>query len=183
MIRNPDGSIYKSSGSLTQLDPCGPSHELFNRWDVETIRLGGSPLLYYELFIPSSSIDPIYLESRGKMWSQHPAQLYAIYDPIGSTFESGIFGVDGPVDMTFFANYRETLSILGHLPVIGSRIYTPHLRENWEITHRKLNDWHRWKVYRIEIYCKRFQETLTTGEGKVTQDDPAPQPDFKIEGC
>jgi len=180
-ICNPDGSIYKSSGSLTQLDPNSPTHELFNRWDVETIRLGGTPVLYYELFIPSSSIDPIYLESRAKMWSQHPTQLYAIYDPVPSTFDVGPFGADGPDEVTFYVNYKETLNILGHLPVIGSRLYTPHLRENWEITTRKLGDFHRWKVYRIEIYCKRFQETLTTGEGQVTQDDPAPTPDYNID--
>lgn len=181
VIRNTDGSVYKSSGSLVQLDPDSPAHELFNKWDVETIHLGGTPLLYYELFIPSSSIDPIYLESRGKMWTQHPTQLYAIYDPIQSTFDVGPFGADGPDDITFYTNYKETLGILGHLPVIGSRIYSPHLRENWEVINRKLNDFHRWKVYRCEIYCRRFQENLTTGEGKVTQDDPAPTPSFNID--
>lgn len=178
-IYNCDGSVYKPSGSLNQLNPTSQSHELFNLWDQEAIRIGGSPIYYHEVFIPPASMDKDYLESRGKMWSQHPIELFSIYDPIPSSMTQGLFGIDGQDDISFMTNYKDTLSRIGHLPVIGSRIYSPHLRENWEIMDRKLGDFHRWKVYRIEIVCRRFQESLTTGEGEVTQ--KAVKPDFEID--
>lgn len=180
VIRNPDGSIYKSTGSLGQLQPDSPTNDVFNQWDQEQIKIGGSPILYYEVIIPPSSIDPIYLESRGKLFTQHPIELYVTYDPIPSQWNQGQFGIDGPDTMVFYANYKATLDALGHLPTVGSRIFSPHLRENWEIVDRKLGDFHRFKVYRCEIHCQRFQETLTTNEGKSTQDN-YPKPDFKID--
>ena len=179
-IRRPDGRPYQVSGTLNQLLPDSPSHDLFNEWDSEAIRLGGTPLLYYEMFIPSQHIDKLYHESRTKIWTQHPVELFGIYEPIPSQMASGLFGIDSPDDIVLYTNYRDILNRIGHLPVIGSRIHTPHLREDWEIIDRKLGDFHRWKVYRMEIHCRRFQESLTTGEGKVTQAQPSPS--FQIDG-
>ena len=180
-IFNTDGTPYKVSGTLRQLIPDSPTHERFQEWDAETIRLGGTPLLYYEVFIPSQHVDPQYHEARTKLWTQHPVEIFAVYDPIPSEMAQGLFGIDSPQDqMTFMCNYRDTLDRIGHLPVIGSRIHAPHLREEWEIIDRKLGDFHRWKVYRLEIHCQRFQENLTTGEGKVTASKP--DADFKIAG-
>lgn len=179
-ILNKDGSVYKTTGSLSQLVPDSPSHDLFNLWDQEVIRLGGSPLLYYEVIVPSNSIDPLYLESRGKLWSQHPVEIFAVYDPIPSQLNQGLFGIDGPDTMTFFTNFQATIDAIGHLPIIGSRIFSPHLREHWEVVDRKLGDFHRFRVFRVEIHCERFQEVLTQGEGEVTQDSD-PQPSFGID--
>ena len=179
-IYRPDGTPYTALGSLNQIQPDSPSHDFFQSWDAEIIELGGSPLLYYEVIIPSASIDMQYLESRNKLWSQHPTENFGVYDPIPSETSMTMFGADSPNDsMVFYCNYKDTLSRIGHLPMIGSRLYTPHLRENWEIVNRKLGDFHRWKVYRIEIYCVRWQENLTTGEGKVAQGTPSPG--FKID--
>ena len=179
-IRNTDGTIYKTSGSLSQLIPDSPTNELFNKWDQETIHLGGSPVLYYEVFIPRSGIDNLYIESRNKMWSQTPVELFAVYEPIPSQLNQGLFGIDGPDVLVLSVNYTEIVDTLGHLPIIGSRIFTPHLRENWEIIDRKLGDFYRWKVYSLQIHCQRFQETLTTGEGRVSQ-GPPPTPSFGID--
>lgn len=178
-LRNKDGSIYKTSGSISQLVPDSPSHDLFNLWDQESIKAGGSPILYYEVIIPRNSVDPLYLESRDKLWTQTPIELFAVYDPIPSQMFQGTEGIDGPDTIVFYTNYKYTIDTLGHLPIVGSRIYTPHLRENWEVIDRKLGDFYRWKIYRIEIHCKRFQETLTTGEGQVTQGTPSPS--FEID--
>jgi len=179
-IYNKNGTRYKTTGELSQLVPDSPSHDLFNLWDQEGIRAGGTPLLYYEVFIPKSTIDKIYLESRDKLWSQHPVEIWGVYDPVPSMLDQGLFGIDGPDTIVFYTNYQDTLSKLGHLPIIGSRIFTPHLRENWEVVDRKLGDFHRWKVYRVEIHCQRFQENLTTGEGRVTHDSD-PSPSFEID--
>lgn len=178
-IRNKDGTIYKPSGTLGQLIPDSPSHDLFNLWDQEIIRAGGSPLLYYEVIIPRSSIDPLYLESRDKMWSLFPVEIFAIYEPIPSQMNQGLMGIDGPDTMVFYTNYQDIISRIGHLPSVGARIYSPHLQENWEVVDRKLGDFQRWKVYRVEIHCHRFQENRTTGEGEVTQQTPSPS--FEID--
>lgn len=180
VLYNKDGTVYKPVGELSQLVPDSPSHELFDKWDQEIIRAGGTPLLYYEVFIPTNNVDPIYMESRDKLWSQQPIELWGVYDPIPSQLDQGLFGIDGPDTMIFYTNYKYTIDAVGHLPNVGARIFTPHLKENWEIVDRKLNDFHRWKVYRIEIHCQRFQESYTTGEGKVSQDDD-PTPSFGID--
>lgn len=180
-IFKPSGEVYKPSGSLAQTQPGNtPSQELFNNYDIELINLGGSPIFYYE-YIPSpSSFDPLYVESRNKIYSQFPIELKAIYDPIPSQMLQTTFGIDSPDSITFQLNYRSVVSALGHLPIIGSRIYTPHLGENWEIKTRHLGEFFKYKVYRLTLECIRFQETLTTNEGKVTKDTES-NPKFEID--
>lgn len=65
-IYKPDGKPYCPTGSLQQFDDGLPERSLFDLYDEETIRLGGSPLFYYELFIDANNIDPLYVESRAK---------------------------------------------------------------------------------------------------------------------
>lgn len=169
-IRSPDGTIYTTSGSIQQFNPNDQTHDLFNLYDQELIALGGSPIFYYELFIGSQTIDKLYIESRGKLWSQHPVELTAVYEPIPSQAAMGLFGLDSPDDsVIFYLNYKSFLEKVGHPPVIGSRIFTPHRREHWEITNRKTSGFQRFGEIRLEIYTKRFQESLTTGEGRVSQ--------------
>jgi hypothetical protein len=55
-IKNADGSVYKTTGSLQQFDPTNTEHDLFNLWDQEVIEIGGTPLYYYDLFINISNI-------------------------------------------------------------------------------------------------------------------------------
>ena len=57
-----DGKPYKPAGSLQQFDPENTEHCLFNLWDQELIEIGGSPIFYYEVFIQSGTIDPLYRE-------------------------------------------------------------------------------------------------------------------------
>ena len=79
--------------------------------------------------------------------------------------------------MRFEVNYRTTLRTIGHPPKIGSRVFTPHLQENWVIIQRNLGEFKLWGSLRLELICQRFQESVTTGEGEVTQK----QPDVKIK--
>jgi hypothetical protein len=69
------------------------------------------------------------------------------------------------------------LQALGRPPKIGARIYTPHKRENWVIVQRNLKDFQLWDEFHLELQLQRFQESTTTGEGKVTQQ----QPTFSID--
>lgn len=172
MLRNQDGTPYSLSGSIHQYNPEAPEHELFNDWDQESLQRGGSPLYYYEVMIQPQTIDPLYLEDRGKLFSNHPLILWCNYEPIPSQNEMTRFGIDAPDEMKFEVNYRAALKTIGHPPKIGSRVFTPHLKENWEIIQRNLGEFKMWGTLRLELICRRFQESLTTGDGKVTEKQP-----------
>jgi len=176
-LLNKDGTPYKLQGSTQQFDPENPMFDLFNSWDEESIRRGGSPIFYYEVIIEPNMIDPIYLEARNKLFSSCPVELWCNYDPLASQNSLNQFGIDAPDEMSFELNYKSVLKAVGHPPKIGSRLFTPHLRENWVIVQRNLNEFKMWGVFRIELICQRFQEDVVTGEGKVTQK----QPDLKIK--
>lgn len=175
-IKNPDGSVYKPTGSLQQFDPENLEHDLFNIFDQEVIEIGGSPLLYYDVFININNIDELYVEARDKIYSQTPKQIYGYYEPIPSQNSIGVFGIDSPDEIMFEFNYRHVLKTLGHPPKIGARIFSPHKRENWMVSQRNVEVFKLWGELRLQVMCIRFQESLTTGEGKVTQK----QPDFKV---
>ena len=175
-ILNPDGSTFKPTGTLQQFDPENPEHDLFNVWDQEVIEIGGSPLLYYEIFINVNNIDSLYMESRDKIWSQHPICVHGYYEPIHSQNFINAFGIGSPDEMMFEFNYRHILTHIGHAPKIGARIYSPHKRENWVVIQRNVEVFKLWGEVRLQVMCQRFQESLTTGEGKVTQREP----DFKV---
>lgn len=176
-LKNCDGTPYQLRGSVQMYDPLDRSHDLFNLWDQEAIRRGGSPIYYYEVIITPNMIDPIYLEARNKLFSNNPVQLWCNYEPIPSQNLINQFGIDAPDEMKFELNYRDVLKSIGHPPKIGSRLFTPHLRENWVIVQRNLGEFKLWGALRIELICQRFQEDVVTGDGKVTQKEP----DIKIK--
>lgn len=175
-IKNPDGSAYAPTGTLQQFDPSNPEHDLFNLWDQEVIEIGGTPLYYHDLFINVQNIDELYIESRDKVWSPVPVCIYGYYEPISSQNAMGMFGIDSPDEIMFEFNYRHVLKALGKPPKIGARIFSPHKRENWVVIQRNVEVFKLWGELRLQVMCARFQESLTTGEGKVTQR----QPDFKV---
>ena len=175
-IKNPDGSVYHPTGSLQQFDPENPEHDLFNSLDQEVIEIGGIPIFYHEVFINMNTVDRIYVEDRGKLWSQHPVCLYGYYEPVPSQNMLGMFGIDSPDEIMFEFNYKYVLEKLGHPPKIGARLYTPHKKENWVVMQRNVEVFKLWGQLRLQVMCSKFQESLTTGEGKVTQK----QPDFII---
>jgi hypothetical protein len=170
VIRNSDGTPFQVTGSRSLFDPTNPDYELFNLWDQEAIEIGGSPIYYYEVFISQQAIDELYGESRSKVWSQYPVELIGMYEPIPSGNVLGGFGIDSPNDEIMIDfNYKYLLNKLGKLPKIGSRIFTPHLRENWQIIQFSTGEYRAWNILRLQMLCRKFQESLTTGEGKVTQ--------------
>lgn len=169
MIRRPDGQPYKLSGTLQQFNPQSSAHELFSKWDEEIIRIGGTPVCYFEILV-SSNLDELYLEDRSKLFCPCPVELYAYYEPAQQSNMSGLFAIDTPdEEIILELNYQATLKAIGHPPKIGSRIYTPHRSENWIIVDTRLDQFKLWGIFRLQIHCRKFQETTTTGEGLVTQ--------------
>ena len=172
MLRNPDGTPYKVTGSLQQFNPNSTMHELLNIWDEEAIKIGGVPIYYYEVFINSGDIDPLYVEARSKIFSNNPITLYGYYEPIPSQNYQNPFGIDSPDEITFEFNYRSVLKAVGHPPKVGSRLFTPHKQENWVIVSRKTGEFGLWGELRLLLICQRYQESATTGDGKVSQRQP-----------
>lgn len=177
MLRNLDGTPYQLSGTLQQFNSDNPEYDLFNQWDQEAIQRGGSPLYYYEVLIQPQTVDPLYLEDRGKLFSPNPITIWANYEPIPSQNALTAFGIDAPDEIVFECNYQAILNAIGHPPKIGSRIFSPHLRENWTIMQRNLGEFKMWGVLRLELICQRFQESLSNNDGKVTDNEP----DVKIK--
>ncbi len=173
MIKNPDGSVYSPSGSLQQFDPTNLEHDLFNVWDQEVIEIGGSPVYYHQIFINTASIDPLYLEARDKMYSPHGVKLYSFYEPNAAQNYMNVFGVDSPDEMMFEFNYRHVLQELKAPPKIHGLIYTPHKGEYWKIIQRNVQIFKLWGELRLQVMCTRFQESLTTGEGKAAPKYPS----------
>lgn len=169
MIRNCDGTPYQLKPTLQQYNPGSRDLALINQIDAESIRIGGSPILYFEMLLQKQTIDPLYREDRGKIWSQCPVELYATYEPIGSQNYMNMFGMDSSDQLKFELNLKATYKKLGYPPKIGSRIWTPHKKENWVIVERKVADFKFWGEFHLILECERFQEDLVTGAGKVTQ--------------
>ena len=174
-IKQCNGQPYKLSGSLNTFDPTNPEQFLLNSFDSELIQIAGTPILYFEVFIQGQTIDPLYREDRGKLFSNNPVKLNGYYEPIPSQNYMNMFGIDAPDEVQFQFNYREVLKTLGHPPKIGSRLYTPHKGENWVIIQRNVGDFFLWGELRLTLITQRFQESITTGEGRVTQNTSAIQ--------
>jgi len=176
MLRNCDGSPYHSIGSIAQFDPENTTHDLFNLWDQDSIKIGGSPIMYFECLINFTTVDKLYLEARDKLFSTYPVQLYGFYEPVPDQNHQNMFGIDSLEDMIFEFNKQAVIDAIGHVPKLGSRLYSPHKRQNWVVIQRNMGEWKMWGELRIQLLCQKFQESITTGEGQVSQ----AQPDFKI---
>lgn len=169
-LMNADGTPYQL-GKLRAYDPANPGYQLFSEWDAEAIRQGGSPIYYHDVIITPGQVDPVYQEARTKLWSPVGVELWATFEPIPSQNALGLAGIDSMDEMVFDCNYQEVLNRVG-LPKSGSRIRSQHLREDWELVQCALAEFKGWQAIRIQLICKRFQESLTTGEGRVTEQAP-----------
>lgn len=171
-LLTPDGKPYTASGSLQQYDPDSPQHALFNLWDEEAIRQGGTPVYYFPVFIPTGEIDKFYMEARGKLFSPNPIELWATYDPVPAQNYMNAFGIDSLNELVLELNVKAVLKAVGHMPKVGSRIYTPHLGDNWEIIQRNLGEFKMWGALRLQLIVRQFQESVTTSNGQVTEKNP-----------
>jgi hypothetical protein len=125
--------------------------------------------------IQPQTVDPLYVEDRGKLWSPVPVQLYGFYEPQANQNAQGNFGIDAPDEMIFEFNFRDVLRRVGHAPKVGSRLYTPHKGENWEVIQRNDGEFKMWGQLRLQLICRKFQESGTT-----TGVNSQPGVDFKL---
>lgn len=176
MLRDKNGQPYKPQGSIQQFDPESTQHCLFNLWDQEAIKMGGSPIFYHEVIINAGDIHPTYLEARSKLFNPVPIQLWAIYEPSPQVNFQDAFGLDSPGQVIFECNYQDVLKRIGHPPKLQSRIHTPHKGEDWEILQLITGEYKMWGELRLQIVCEKFQDSVTMDAGVVKQK----REDFKI---
>lgn len=168
-ILNPDGTPYRLT-PYQNYDPNNPDIDLFDEWDAESIRMGGTPVYYYKCFV--TAIDRTYLESRSKIWADQPIELFATYDPVAAQQALGPYGIDSLDEITLDCNYKDVIRRVGEMPRPGSRIMTPHLREHWEVIQCSLAEFRGWRAVRLQIVCQRFPTSLTDNSEKGQQDMP-----------
>jgi hypothetical protein len=171
-INNPDGTPYLPTGSMQQFDPENPEFDLFNVWDQEAIEIGGSPILYYEVSIQANTMDPLYLEDRGKLWSPKPICLYGFYDPNPNIHDSTVWGGDSPGELMLEFNYQYILEKLGHPPVVGSRMHTVHRKQNWVVRQNNVEEYKLWGQLRLQCMCAAWQSSLSDNSDISTQAKP-----------
>jgi hypothetical protein len=157
---------------MQQFDPENPEISLFNLYDQELMNIAGTPLFYFECMVQWQGIDQLYREDRSKLWSTCEVPLYGFYDPQSSQNYIDMFGIDSRDEIKIELNLRAVIKAIGHIPKLGSRIFTPHRRENWVVRQRNIAEFRLWSEFRLIIMAERFQESLTTNEGKVTQKQP-----------
>ena len=167
-----DGKPYKTAGTASQFAPQSSQLKLFDLWDEAAIKIGGTPVYYYEMFISPGEIDTDYFESRGKLWSDHPVELYAVYDPQASQNHMNQFGVDSLNEIILECNAQAVLRAVGHMPKVGSRIHTPHLGDDWEIIQTNLGEFKLWGAMRLLIICKQWQGNVTDESALAVQKKP-----------
>jgi hypothetical protein len=165
MLLNTDGTPYRSFGTQNQIKLT--QFDLFNSWDQEAIEKSGGIIQLFSLILSQNDIDPLYLESRSKLFSPIGIELSCFYEPIPSQNYINAFGIDAPDEMIFEFNYKYILEKVGFPPKIGSRIYSPHLKENWVIIQRNLGEFKMWGAMRLQLICQKFQESVSTLEGNV----------------
>ncbi len=169
-IKNCDGTPYQLSGSLNLFNPSNPDHALISSYDSQLINISGSPVFYYEVFIQThNTLDRLYREDRGKIFSNNPIQLTGYYEPIPSQNYMNQFGIDAPDELKIQFNYNDVLNAIGHPPKVGSRLRTVVKDENWVIIQRNAGDFFLYDQLRLTLIVQRFQESTTTGEGRVSQ--------------
>lgn len=181
-LYNPNGTPYQLDSPFRMFDPCDPKNQLFSELDAEAIRIGGSPIDYFEVLIQPNTVDPLYLEDRGKLFSPCPVRLYAIYEPPDQVANSTLYGVDVPDSEAIFElNANATAAALGprgRQPKVGSLIYTQQFCEFWEIIDARQGEFRGWGALHYVLYCKKFQPNASDGTDRLLQ---TLRPNFPIQ--
>lgn len=163
MIRNSDGTPYRLNADINQYNPSAPEHDLFNIWDEDAIRRGGSPVYYYDILLQPQTTDHFYKEDRGKLFSPTYTELYCTYEVQASQNYVNQFGTDCTNTVILEFNYRAVLRALGRPPKVGAKIYTPHLKEYWKVLQRNAGEFKMWGILRLQLLCQKWQNDAVTG--------------------
>lgn len=178
MLRNKDGTPFTASGKIRIFDPNSNKHDLFNQWDLEALKMGGTSIYYHEVIIDHQNFDKIYFEDRGKIFNPNPVELFSSYEPQADQFFQMEFGIDGISDIVLDVNYKHTFENINHPPVIGSWIRTPHLDRDWILVNTVLGEFGHWGALRLKMVLKKFQDDIHTVRDTSIYKDVNVEQDF-----
>lgn len=145
---------------------------LLRKADGFWIDNAGFPIVVTGVLKPDTKVERLYLEDGCKVFnSQTPILLYGFYDYPSEGNYMNMFGIDAPDEMEIEFNEENVLKKLGMLPEIATVLRIEDA--TWTVIQRK-RIYNRFiGRYRLSLTVTRYQESVTTGEGKVAK------PNFK----
>ena len=146
---------------LSLFDQNNPDINLFNLIDDEIIRLSGSELLYYK-FHYSSDHDDVYMESRSKVHSTEPLNVYGHYDPTVLEQSLSEFVIEMTNDQEFVFNKTYILTMLSRAPIEGDIIKPVFQNQKYEIIEVQEDSFEIYGVYHIRCTAKLLRDSEET---------------------
>jgi len=170
-IELPDDTLGESLLSL--YDRESKDLELFNSIDSEVIKLSGSKVNYYKVFI-NENFDKVYLEERNKIIAKDPIVVWASYDPKPIEEELSEFGLELSNDQVFVFNKSYIDRILGRPPQAGDVIEATLQNVRYEIYEVQEDSFEVYGVYHYNCFGKVLRDSIDVVDGPVvdTFDQP-----------
>ena len=148
-----------SESELNLFDPKNPDINLFNIVDDELIRLSGSKLEFYKIYVDHTDIDEVYQEIREKVISRQPVTVFGHYEP--SVLQENLteFGIEVTNDQVFVFNKSYIQQKVGRRPKEGD-IIKPHFQDQkYEIYQVQEDSFEAYGVYHLSCYAKLLRDT------------------------
>lgn len=157
-VSTPPDVMPVDDDSTLSLYRSGNDKNLFNMIDYENIKLSGSRVLVYK-YIPSDDYDEVYGESRKKVISVEPVELWAHYDPRPIEENLSQFGVEVQSDQVFIFNKSYCEKELQRPIVIGDVIKAVFQNMKFEVYEVQEDSFEAYGVYHLMVHAKLLRDT------------------------
>lgn len=132
--------------------------ELFNSVDAELIKLSGSLVMYYKVYI-NENYDKTYLEERNKIVAKDPIKVWASYDPKPIEEEMSEFGLELNNDQVFVFNKSYIDRALGRPPQAGDIIEATLQNIKYELYEVQEDSFQVYGVYHYNCFGKVLRDS------------------------
>jgi len=132
--------------------------ELFNSIDAEIIKLSGSKLFYYKVFI-NENYDRVYLEERNKVVSKDAIVVWASYDPKPIEENVSEFGLELTNDQVFVFNKSYIERAIGRAPQPGDVVESPVQNIKYEIYEVQEDSFEVYGVFHYNCYGRILRDS------------------------
>jgi hypothetical protein len=148
-----------SESELNLFDPQNPDINLFNIVDDELIRLSGSKLEFYKLYVNKLDFDEVYQEVREKVVSRQPLTVFGHYEPTVLQENLTEFGIEITNDQVFIFNKSYINQRIHRDPIPGD-VIKPHFQDQrYEIYQVQEDSFESYGVYHLSCYAKLLRDT------------------------
>ena len=132
--------------------------ELFNSVDAEVIKLSGSKLYYYKVYV-NDNYDKVYLEERNKVVSKDPIIVWANYDPRPIEESVSEFGLELTNDQVFVFNKSYIDRELNRAPQPGDIVESPFQNIKYEIFEVQEDSFEVYGVYHYNCFGRVLRDS------------------------